>query len=109
MYLPKYVKTAKKLILTIYPINGNYRVVYSKNVPYLDHTAHGDKDLFEEYGINDTIINSYVLNFVKSKLWESEEPELAQSYMNYAETYLDAYTGGDDVVYQSEVQIDYDY
>lgn len=104
---PEYTRMSENhLLVSKYSVPGEYVVVYSMNIGYLtdDYT-----ELSVDLGIKDTLINSFIIPFVKAKLWEAEEPNLAQQYMNYAETYLSTYSNHEDQIIQDGIQMDYWY
>lgn len=104
---PEYSKIdSDYLLVSKLTVPGEYIIVYSINIGYLTDDS---VDLKEDFGIDDTLINSFVVPFVKAKLWEAEEPGLAQQYMNYAETYLASYSNHEDHIFQDGIQMDYWY
>lgn len=100
----------KILITNMSPKNkGLFLVVYSIKIPRLDHDRDYDLDVDDEFGITDNICYSFVLNYTKSKLWESEEPQLSQNYMNYAEKFLNDFVEEEEDVVQESVYSDMCY
>lgn len=97
------------LVVSKPTVSGTFIIKYARKVPQLsnENTEDGTMDLEENFGISDTLIYSFVLDYTRAKLWEIEEPELAQQYMNYAETYLQTYQQEDDSFIQEGVITSY--
>ena len=104
---PMYSKpNADTLLVTKYSVDGEYEIVYSINIDYLQDN---NIDLKDTFNIKDSLLNSFVVPFVKAKLWEAEEPNLAQQYMNYAESYLNAYDNDETNIEQPFVESAYSW
>lgn len=93
------------LLVTKYTVSGTYSIVYSININYLSD----DNLELSTLGIDNTLIHSFIIPFVKAKLWESEEPNLSQQYMNYAESYLSVCDNNEVNMEQSQVEIVHDW
>jgi hypothetical protein len=105
----KLIHGNKKILITPFSYKGSnptFYIEYTINIPRLSHDLDYDVDLYETYSISDNMCYSYILNFVKAKLWEEEQPKLAQQYMNYAEAFLNDFVveNSDSEVVQTEVK-----
>lgn len=65
---------------------GEFWVIYSPRIDPLTD-SNDDNNLATLCGLTTEFCN-VIQYFAKAELWEVEEPELAQNYRNYAETYL---------------------
>ena len=97
----------KKVIVKSIRSKGKFYINYVKSIPMLDSMNSDDRetDLMEKYNISDLMCTQYILNFTKAKLWEEDEPQLSQNYMNYAEQFLSSIKNDENGYFQSEVEI----
>jgi hypothetical protein len=67
--------------------HGEFIIQYSVTVPFLT-SSHYNTDLNTSYNITDEMAQ-YITLFTRADLWEVEQPQLAQTYRQYAEQYFD--------------------
>ena len=85
--------------------HGEFMIQYAVTVPFLT-SSHYNTDLNTSYNITDEMAQ-YITLFTRADLWEVEQPQLAQTYRQYAEEYFDQIENQTKAFRQESVNIKY--